>query len=212
MPDAPAPGCDFSRITMSAPEPWPCAASSLPRWYAVERPCRPAPTTRYFVRAGSTMNSLLPYRQCCFRDRHSVACERATRQRRASGSLAALERVHLAAPRDLAGAVGGEGALLDGDCDRLLDQRGPALGRQDADHAVGAEESREALVIARLLMPGAGLEELAVPRVCEVHRPVVRARGQVIGIRHVQEVDDGVVPGAFPGRRIPACDHDAART
>ena len=40
----------------------------LTRWYAVERPCRPAPTTRYFVRAGSTMSSLLPYRQCSFRD------------------------------------------------------------------------------------------------------------------------------------------------
>ena len=43
----------------------------------------PAPTTRYFVRAGSTIISLLPYRQCNFRDRHSVARGLAGRQRRA---------------------------------------------------------------------------------------------------------------------------------
>src|SRR3954471_22067506 len=121
MPDAPAPGCDFSRITMSAPEPWPRAASSLPRWYAVERPCRPAPTTRYFVRAGSTMNSLLPYRQCRFRDRHSVSLRPRACQF-PSGREPALPAVELAAPRDRAGAVGAERALLDRHRNGLLDQ------------------------------------------------------------------------------------------
>src|ERR687887_2441788 len=45
MPDAPAPGSDFSRTTMSRPDPSPRVRSSFARWYAVERPWMPAPTT-----------------------------------------------------------------------------------------------------------------------------------------------------------------------
>ena len=88
----------------------------------------------------------------------------------------ALQRVELAAPRDRARAVGGERALLDGHRDRLLDQRGAARGRQQVDDAVRAEQARKALVIARLLVPRGGLEELAEGRVGERHRPVRGAR------------------------------------
>ena len=52
MPEAPAPGCDLSSTTTSAPEPRPRAASSFARWYAVERPWMPAPTTTKRAEAG----------------------------------------------------------------------------------------------------------------------------------------------------------------
>ena len=106
---------------MSAPEPLPRAASSVPRWYAVERPCRPAPTIRYFVRAGSTMSSLLPYGQRSFRDRHSLAL--ALQREEVSGSGQAI------AAHGSRSAVGVERALLDGDGDGLLEQSGAGGGQ-----------------------------------------------------------------------------------
>src|SRR5918995_6469070 len=50
MPDAPEPGFDLSSTTTSAPEPAPRSRSSLARWYAVESPWIPAPTTTYWAR------------------------------------------------------------------------------------------------------------------------------------------------------------------
>src|SRR5260221_529623 len=55
MPEAPAPGALLSSTTMSRPEPRLRVRSSLARWYAVERPWMPAPTTTYGERAGSVM-------------------------------------------------------------------------------------------------------------------------------------------------------------
>src|SRR5688572_18422746 len=52
MPDAPEPGFDLSSTTTSAPEPAPRVRSSLARWYAVESPWIPAPTTTYWARSG----------------------------------------------------------------------------------------------------------------------------------------------------------------
>src|SRR5436309_2069590 len=49
MPEAPAPGSDFSRTTMSSPEPRPRARNSFARWYAVESPWMPAPITTWGV-------------------------------------------------------------------------------------------------------------------------------------------------------------------
>src|SRR5438034_2845939 len=59
MPDAPAPGCDLSRTTMSSPEPTPRVRSSFARWYAVERPWMPAPTTTYEAFLGSGIYCLM---------------------------------------------------------------------------------------------------------------------------------------------------------
>src|SRR5262245_65611992 len=53
MPDAPAPGLVLSRTTTSAPDPTPRERSSLARWYAVDSPWMPAPTTTYCERAGT---------------------------------------------------------------------------------------------------------------------------------------------------------------
>src|SRR6476659_1637427 len=59
MPDAPAPGCDFSNTTTSDPDPAPRSRSSDARWYAVERPCIPAPTTTYAACRGTDIYCLL---------------------------------------------------------------------------------------------------------------------------------------------------------
>src|SRR5437773_11893893 len=56
MPDAPAPGSLFSSTTTSAPEPVPRVRSSFARWYAVERPWIPAPTTTYREAVGTVMS------------------------------------------------------------------------------------------------------------------------------------------------------------
>ena len=193
---------------MSAPEPVPRAASSLPRWYAVERPCRPAPTTRYFARAGSTMSSLLPYRQCSFRDRHSV--------RRLRGAPARPSRA--AAGRTARSATGSRRCRRrrrrPGHRPRRPPPRsaGAPLRRQDVDRAVRAEQAPEGRA-ARSAARGARRSRAArrsagAPQASPASRCV--ARRQVVGVGDVEELDHGVVPGAVLGRRVPGGDRDAS--
>src|SRR4051794_24550643 len=93
---------------------------------------------RYFVCAGSTMGSLLPYWQLYSRDRHSLA--------------AALHREQVTAPGDRTAAVAVEGSVRIGDGDRLVEQFGAARGGQDVDRAVGAEQAPECSALDRLLV------------------------------------------------------------
>ncbi len=52
-PVAPAPGPALSMRTTSEPLPFPVRSSSMARWYAVDRPWMPAPTTTKRAEDGS---------------------------------------------------------------------------------------------------------------------------------------------------------------
>src|SRR5919106_350109 len=55
MPEAPAAMPVLSTTRTSAPLPRPFALSASARWYALLRPCTPAPITTYFTPLGSAI-------------------------------------------------------------------------------------------------------------------------------------------------------------
>src|SRR5260370_24782304 len=119
MPDAPDPGAVLSSTTTSAPEPRPRARSSFARWYAVERPWIPAPTTTYGERDGSVMSYrlVIAYRATLSPKMYHAAEPSRIERGEPAGTRAAHER-------------------RDGDPGRR--------GERDAEHAVarGDEDAR----------------------------------------------------------------------
>src|SRR5919106_4495002 len=71
MPEAPAAMPVLSTTRTSAPLPRPFALSASARWYALLKPCTPAPITKYFTPVGSAIPAPLASRRARCRDPRS---------------------------------------------------------------------------------------------------------------------------------------------